>query len=284
MGLSSLKGNGGFIGVDRRHSIVSGAVGNMSIRKYYLESRAVNIPPYGYGPGNDVTTWWDARSKSTLLSGSDIVRWYDRSGNDVDLLDDVVDRPIYNVSDVDFNGLPSTTFGNNQHMESIYNSLLDLDTGSGFTLYLVLKINSFPSTYSFLVTRTNGTSWTKGWGIMYFSNNWRFWVNNYNYTNTRVDMGSWSDFTNAHIFKLTYNKVNITGEIIGPSGVSEVNTAYTTAPKNPSSSEGIRLGDGNSSSYDCDFKLAEMVFYNRPINEVEQSEAEAYLKNKYNIS
>jgi hypothetical protein len=36
MGLSSLKGNGGYIGLDERGNYLSGTTGNMSVQKYYL--------------------------------------------------------------------------------------------------------------------------------------------------------------------------------------------------------------------------------------------------------
>jgi len=96
-------------------------------------------------------------------------------------------------------------------------------------------------------------------------------------------MGSWSDFTNPHIFKFHYDRTNIKGEIFGTSAVSEVTTAYTTAVSNPGS-EGIRLGDGNSSTYQIRAKMAEMLFYNSPLTDDEQLQAEEYLKDKFNIS
>ena len=283
MGLSNLKGNGGYIGTDNRGSVDGRLVGSMSLRKYYLERVGAELPPYGSGPGNNVTVWYDPDPNYASVSGGLLEFLEDRSGNDINLTDPGTgNRPVYNQSDSDFGGKPSISFNTNDFMESIYKS--DLDISDGFTTYVVVKINSFPSTYNMLLTRSNGTSWTQGWGFLYYANNWRFWVNNYNFTNTRTDMGSWSDFSNIHIFKLRYDKTNVTGEIFGSSSVSEVTTPYTTNPINPSSSEGIRVGDGNSTSYDCNFKMAEFVFYNRPLDVNEQQEAENYLKIKYNIN
>ncbi len=281
MGLSNLKGNGGYIGVDNRGKTDSNSVGSMSLRKYYLERIGGKLPPSGTVPSSNTTVWYDA--DYVTVNGGNVEFVEDRSGNGINLTDPgSSDRPVYNESDSDFGGKPSISFNTNDFMESIYNS--ELDITDGFTVYVVVKIDSFPSTYNMLLTRTNGTSWTQGWGFLYYANNWRFWVNNYNFTNTRADMGSWGDFTNRHIFKLRYDKTNVTGEIFGSSAVSEVTTPYTTNPINPSSTEGVRVGDGNSTSYDCEFKLAEFIFYNRPINNNEQDETEDYLKNKYNIN
>jgi len=283
MGLSNLKGNGGYIGIDNRNQVNSRLVGSMSIRKYYLERVDDELPVYGKSPSGDVTVWYDADSNYVTLNGNNVELLQDRSGNGVNVNDPgSSNRPVYIESDSDFNGKPSILFDTNDFMESIYDS--NLDVTDGLTVYAVVKINSFPSTYNMLLTRSNGTSWTEGWGFLYYANNWRFWVNNYNFTNTRVDMGSWSDFSNHHIFKLRYDKVNISGEIFGSSSVSEVTTQYTTNPSNPSNTEGIRIGDGNSTSYDCNFKIAEFLFYNKAINSSEQSQTEEYLKNKYNIN
>ena len=46
MGLSSIKGNGGYIGVDKRGEVSSsGSTGNISVRKHYLERRRGNLTP-----------------------------------------------------------------------------------------------------------------------------------------------------------------------------------------------------------------------------------------------
>jgi hypothetical protein len=46
MGLSSLKGNSGYIGIDKRNEVSStGTTGNVSIKKYYLERLSGNFAP-----------------------------------------------------------------------------------------------------------------------------------------------------------------------------------------------------------------------------------------------
>ena len=119
--------------------------------------------------------------------------------------------------------------------------------------------------------------------MFYYAGTWRWYVNNWNSSSTRVEMGSWSDFTNPHIFKFYYDRTNIKGEIFGTSAVGEVTTAYTTAVTNPSS-EGIRMCDGNSTSYDINAKIGEILYYNSPLSSADQTQAENYLKDKFNIS
>jgi hypothetical protein len=96
-------------------------------------------------------------------------------------------------------------------------------------------------------------------------------------------MGSWSDFTNTHIFKFKYDRTNISGEIIGPSAVAEVTQAYTSAFQNPTG-YGIRLGDGHSSAYDINATIGELLYYNTPTTPEQETQAENYLKDKFNIT
>ena len=277
MGLSSLKGNGGFLGLDYRGTIDN--PGLLSVKKLYLERLGGNLGPLGSKPTLGMSVWYN--SNNAIISGSDVGQLTDLSTNNLDIVG-VSNPPQYNSNDINFNNNPSLSFNFDDFMGTSNSSVLDIDSNNGFTLYIVCKINNFPSTYSFLTTRTNGTSWTQGFGMMYFSNNWRFWVNNYNFTNTRVNMGSWSNFSDVHIFKLHYDKINIKGEIIGPSSVGPNLASYSNSITNPSS--GIRIGDGNSGTYDIDMDMAEYLYYNRALNSDEELETELYLKNKFNIS
>ena len=96
-------------------------------------------------------------------------------------------------------------------------------------------------------------------------------------------MGSWSDFSNTHIFKFKYDRINISGQIFGPSAVSEVTQAYSSALQIPSG-EGITFSYGNNIAYDGNATIGELLFYNNPTTSEEELQAELYLKDKYNIS
>jgi len=279
----SIRGNSGFIDTDKRFGSTTGDTKGIIGREQHFLERTQGrfsgelLPP-------PPTVWYDANSSYITTQGSPVRvdQWDDRTSNGINATGPgSTNDPLYNTTDSDFNNLPSVEFGADDWLESSDDALLD--TTDGFTVYIVTKIDSFISTFSFLAGYTNGTSWTEGWGMYYYSGNWRWFVNDWNTSSQRVDMGSWSDFTNQHIFKLKYDRVNISGEIIGPSAVSEVTTAYSSAFQNPTG-DGIRLGDGHSSAYDINAKIAELLYYNSPLSSDEQLQAETYLKDKFNIS
>ncbi len=79
MGLSSLKGNSGYLGIDKRSEVGStGTTGNMSVRKVYLERRSGNLEPISPTPSNllfqDDFSSGDL-SKWTLYNGSEPSQW-----------------------------------------------------------------------------------------------------------------------------------------------------------------------------------------------------------------
>jgi hypothetical protein len=276
------KGNSGYTNPDTRSGTNEIYSGSLGPTQHYLERLGDRLGGKLLPP--PPTVWYDANSSYITTQGSPVRvdQWDDRSGNDINATGPGgTNDPLYNTTDSDFNNLPSVEWGADDWLESSYNALLDAT--DGFTVYFVTKIDSFPSTFSFLGGWINGTSWTEGWGMYYYSGNWRWFVNDWNTSSQRVDMGSWSDFTNQHIFKFMYDRTNITGEIIGTSAVSPVTQAYASAFQNPAS-DGIRLGDGHSTAYDINAKIGEMLYYNTPLSSANQTKAEAYLKDKFNIS
>lgn len=281
----SNRGNSGFIDIDRRFGSDTGDTkGIVNREQHFLERTQGRLDPITEGPGGNPTFWVDADSLYITLAGSDVSNWADRSGNGLDLPDPptTTDRPLYNSTDSNFNDLPSVFFGTNEYMETADDALLACP--DGFTVYIVSDISSFPSTFSSLISRTNTTSWSQGWGILYYSTNWRFWVNNWNDFSTRVDMGSNPiGIHGAHIFKLHYDKTNIVGQIFGPNGAAETTKAYSATVTDPSS-EGITVAWGGSDSFDINASYGEIIFYNSPLSDEDQTTTEEYLSNKYNIS
>ena len=279
----SIRGNSGFIDVDKRFGSSTGDTKGIIAREQHFLERTQGrfagelLPP-------TPTVWYDANSSYITTQGSPVRvdQWNDRSGNGINATGPGgTSDPLYNLTDSNFNNLPSVKFESDDFLESSDDVLLD--STDGFTVYLVTKIDSFPSTFSFVLSFTNGTSWTEGWGMYYYAGTWRWFVNDWNTASQRVEMGSWSDFTNTHIFKFSYDRVNIKGEIFGPSAVSEVTTAYTSAFQNPSG-EGLQFVYGGSSAYDANATIGEVLYYNSPLTSEEEMQAENYLKDKYNIS
>ena len=279
----SIRGNSGFIDVDKRFGTSTGDTkGTIGREQHFLERTQGRFSPELFPP--TPTVWYDPNSDYITTQGIPVRvdQWDDRSGNGINATGPgSTNDPLYNTTDSDFNNLPSVEFGADDNLESSDDALLDAT--DGFTVYIVTKIDSFISTFSFLGAYTNGTSWSEGWGMYYYSGTWRWFVNDWNTSSQRVEMGSWSDFTNQHIFKFKYDRTNISGEIIGPSAVAEVTQAYSSAFQNPAG-EGLRLGDGHSSAYDINAKIGEVLYYNSPLTPEQETQAEDYLKNKFNIS
>jgi hypothetical protein len=80
MGLSSLKGKSGYLGIDKRDVVGStGGAGNISVRKFYLERLRGNLTPIP--PGGITTLFSDDFSDGTLdkwtvINGSEPSVWY----------------------------------------------------------------------------------------------------------------------------------------------------------------------------------------------------------------
>jgi hypothetical protein len=95
MGLSSLKGNSGYLGIDKRSEVGStGTTGNMSVRKVYLERRSGNLEPVSPTPSNilfeddfasgDLSNWtvyngsepseWEVNTSSACLNSSGVAQ------------------------------------------------------------------------------------------------------------------------------------------------------------------------------------------------------------------
>lgn len=79
MGLSLIKGNSGYIGIDKRGEVAStGTTGSVSVRKHYLERKRGNLEPITPDTGNvlfedDFST--GDLSKWTLYNGSEPSQW-----------------------------------------------------------------------------------------------------------------------------------------------------------------------------------------------------------------
>ena len=274
-----IRSNSGFMNIDRRFgTIVQDVTCRLSREQHYLERLNDRLSPELIP---SPTAWFDAAENITL-NGSNVSVWGDKSGNGLDLTQSTTSaQPPYNSSNPNVNNLPTVDCNNDDSMETADSSLLDLTSTGGFTAYLVGSLDSWVSTFSFLIGRTNSTSWTLGWGVFYYSGALRWFVNDWNTAAQRCET-SGPSAGSVNIFKMRYDQTNITAEIIGPSADSDTQP-YTSAVQEPSS-EGLLINAGGSTAYDADFDYAEYIFYNRPLETNEQTKVENYLKSKYNIS
>ena len=289
------KGNSGFSGVDKRFGMGGLNVkGNIDRHQNYLERLDGRLSPIGVFP--TPTMWLDANSDNittvTYAGDERVETWSDKSGNGIDASNfgSDVQKPFYDPTDSEFNDLPAVDFSTNDFLVTADDNKLDVNSTGGFTVYVVFNYDSPPSTYfNFLISRTNGTSWTEGWGIYFYepfsgTDEIRFFVNRYSPSGAYGRYASIpfvSSVFGTHIIKMVYDEVNILGESFGYTKNSDTEP-YTDSVVDPSS--GIELCRASSSSYDINGSIGETLFYNRPLSSVEQEEVENYLSEKYDIS
>jgi hypothetical protein len=278
-----IRGNAGFINIDKRFGNTEEDVkGSIQREQHFLERKNGRYKVLGdLSPANNVTAWFDASSQYITLNGSNVSTWSDRSGNGIDLVQNTPSaQPLYNSSNVSINNLPSVDCDDDNSMETNDDNLLDVSGTGGFTAYLVGKLDAQNSAFAFLIGRTNGTSWTLGWGVYFYSGAIRWFVNDWNTASQRCET-SIPGTTSANIYKMRYDNSTITVEIIGPNADSDTQS-YSSTVQEPTS-EGLIINAGGSTAFDCDFDYAEYLFYNRPLTVQEQEKTENYLKEKYNI-
>ena len=275
------RGNSGYSNPDTRSGTSEVYSGSLGPTQHYLERLSDDLKPTpaGGAPADGYSVW----SKSTegiTKSGNDVSQWDDLSGNDNHFKQSTSgDYPQYNASNSVLNDLPSIDAANGDSMETDDDS--SLTASGGFCVYVVAKLNSYPSGFSFFISRTNGTSWGTGWGIYYYASRLRFFVDYWNTASKRVELLG-AGTANANIYKFHYDQTTLTAAIIGPdeeSGTQSQSTSDINA-----SGEGISLNRGGSDSYDGNWDYGEVLFYPSPLDAEGQLQTENYLKNRYNIS
>lgn len=274
------KGNSGYTNPDfRTGNISTGYSGSLGFTQHYLERRDGDLPPE-LQPYPGYTVWSRSTQGVTEDGSNNVSQWDDLSGNDNHFKQGTSgDYPAYNSSNSVLNDLPSIDAANGDSMETDDDS--SLDASGGFCLYVVAKRNSYPSMFSFFVSRTNGTTWSTGWGIYYYDGVLRLFVDYWNTSAKRVELNS-PGTSDVNIYKFHYDETTITGEIIGPDADSD--TQAQTSTDINASGEGISLNRGGSDFYDGDWDYGEVLWYPAPLSTEGQEITENYLKRRYDIS
>ena len=289
------KGNSGYTNPDRRFGNVDeGYSGSLGLTQHYLERLDGDLPS-GLAPAPGYTVWSKADTGITLDGFSKVEQWNDLSGNNLNFTQTTSDRrPSFDSSNLYLNNKPSVDMLNSvgYYMIGADNSLLNSASTGGFTYYSVVKVNNVYS-FGFQATRTNGSLWTRGWGIFY-SSGWKFWVNDWNDSDTRVTLSNMSQTSIPYIFKFVYNDNNngdgsgILAQTIGNvNSRSGTNTSMTDTVNDPTTGDGIWLNYGGNSqkgTWQGGHDFGEVLFYNAPLSSAGQTITEDYLKAKYNIT
>ncbi len=273
------KGNSGYTNPDTRSGTNSVYSGSLGPTQHYLERLDGRLGTE-LEPATGYSVWVRSTEGVTKDGSNNVSQWDDKSGNGNNFLQSVSgDYPFYTAVNSAMNNLPSIDAANGDSMETLDDSTLD--ASGGFCLYVVAKRNSYPSTFSFFVSRTNGTTWGTGWGIYYYASKLRFFIDYWNTASKRVELNG-AGTANVNIYKFHYDQTTITAEIIGPD--AESGTQAQTSTDINASGEGISLNRGGSDSYDGDWDYGELLWYPTPLDSAGQTKTENYLKDRYNIT
>ncbi len=273
------KGNSGYSNPDTRSGTNEVYSGSLGSTQHYLERLNGRLNS-GLEPAVGYSVWVRSTEGVTKDGSNNVSQWDDKSGNGNNFIQNVSgDFPTFTPVNSAMNNLPSIDAANEDSMETADDSTLD--ASGGFCLYVVAKRNSYPSQFSFFVSRTNGTTWGTGWGIYYYASKLRFFIDYWNDGDKRVELNG-AGTSNVNIYKFHYDQTTMTAELIGPD--AESGTQAQTSTDLNASGEGISLNRGGSDAYDGDWDYGELIWYPTPLNSAGQLQTENYLKDRYNIT
>ena len=237
----------------------------------------------GTVPQTNLRLHLESDSGVTTISGL-VSQWADQTTNLNNATQtDPSYRPAYASTDSLINNLPSITFnaGGDDAMSILASTSLNFST-NGFTIYVVGYIQSWFNALSMLIQHSNGSTWTQGWGILYTSGNFRFFVNNWNNTANYVELTA-PAVNHKILFKFSWDKTTIRASY-RQNGVTTSGTkAYSGAYTNPTQSWELFRGGAGTTIYDTSGKLGAVLAYSGVLSAQDELNLENYLKSKYGI-
>lgn len=220
-----------------------------------------------------------------VLNGSNVREWPDQSGfNNKAFQYSTSYQPLFINPSSEMNGLPAIGFtaAVDQGLFVASSSSLDI-SANGFTMYMIIDIDAYPSTVSAFIQHSNDVVWTQGWGIIYINNNLRFWVNNWNNTANYIELPA-PPINQRLMIKFRWDKSTMTA-FYRRSGTSTTGSKAFTGPYiNPGYAMGIMKPTGGSQIYEAQGKLGAVFLYGSGLSTTDQNTIETYLQTKYGIS
>lgn len=194
-------------------------------------------------------------------------------------------KPTYSALDTTMNNLPSLTFsgGSDDVMYVSPNSSLDF-SANGFSMYMVVYVQSFSSSYSTLIAHTNDATMTQGWGIYYYNGELTYFINNYNNVSNYVRIPN-LNVNQKTLVKFTWDKNTIFGSYRQNGSTTQGTKAYSGAYTNPNSYNLSLMNlPGGNTVYDISGKFGEVLLYNGVLSVQDDLNLQNYLKSKYGIA
>ena len=239
----------------------------------------------GFVPSGNLTVWLKADVGVTYNISNQVATWSDQSGNILDAFQNTTSyKPTYVASNANFNNKPSINFvaGSDDFLYLPTSALLNFS--SGFTIYVVGKLNAITNTFNTIIQHSNGSTWTQGWGIFYYNADpgYRFFVNNWNNAANYVSLNQ-SNTASSQIYKFKWDGTTITAAILGSVPVSGTK-AFSGPYTNPSANN-PEIARGASTIYDTSCDISEILMYNSgSLGASNEAGIETYLKTKYGIA
>lgn len=193
-------------------------------------------------------------------------------------------KPTYSSSDAVMNNLPSLTFmgGSDDVMYVAPNSSLDF-SANGFSMYMVIYIQNYMSSYSTLIAHTNDASMTQGWGVYYYNGEITYFINNYNNINNYIRIPNPLLYEKT-LIKFTWDKTTMHGSYRQTGLTTQGSKTYSGSYTNPSTYNLSLMNlPGGNTMYDVSGKFGEVLLYNGVLSVQDDLDVQNYLKTKYGI-
>jgi hypothetical protein len=221
----------------------------------------VRVTQYAYGFGN-VNLWYDAGyGTNTVINGQSVSFWPSKINNNSFIQTVAASQAIYTTPDTNFNNFPSLFCQANR----VYNFQNEASYFSGYTIAIIARNNTVALQSSGLLCRLSVSahiSWggTTSGGIG--------WVNN-----SAIPIAGSSttiNDINPHIAIFTQNGIIVDGNIEATSGLTTITYDRLFQP-------------AASTAFRFNGYLAEMIFYNKTISNVEAIQLCDNINQKYAI-
>ena len=258
----------------------------------------MTIQPYKYGDplpilGKPQIAWLRSNSGITTVSGL-VSNWTDQSTAKNSAAQSTTSyRPAYSASNSFLNNAPSLNFSNSgttgdDFLSITSSSSLTGVTANGFTLYMAARIPAYTSiSFGMLMQHTNGSAWTNGWGVLYYStpNNIRFFIQDWNTAANYVTIAPPSTLY-PFLLKFTYDRgaTNTIRAEIRQNGTSTTANKVYSGTWNFTGATDPEIARGGGTSYDMNMQISEIVMYSGVLSASDQTTVETILKTKYGIT
>ena len=230
-----------------------------------------SVPVFSPSDISDMKCWWDA-ALGIALNGANVSEWEDQSGNGNDIVQTIAtDQPLYNVTDSDFNNLPSINFN------GIDEGMAFLAFSGGrlsqpLTHVIVLKSNTTATTRSYYMDSGDG-------------NSFRCISREEPSGNLSMFAGSVQDsgdlrLTSSNVLYFQYDSGSINSGIWrnGVPLITDINCGSNDY-------EGVSLARrGSNDSNNGAFDVAEILVYEKALTVSEKNDLGNYLQAKYSTA